>query len=112
VVTTAPAATARPGYVDPKAVSAAVRSHTAEARGCYDRAIMEHPDLHGRLTVRATIDPAGHVLSLTPSSNIADGGRLQNCLVAAFKTWSFPPPVGGVNGNISYGFAFDSEIAP
>ena len=107
----APAATARPGYVDPKAVSAAVRAHAAEARGCYDRAIMEHPDLHGRLTIHATIDPAGRVLTLTPTSDIAEGGRLQTCLLAAFKSWSFLPPAGGVNGNISYGFAFDSEIA-
>jgi hypothetical protein len=105
-----PASSRPAGYVDPRAVSATVRSHSAEARACYDRAVMEHPDLHGRLSLRATIDPSGHVLSLTPTSDIAEGGRLQTCLVTAFRSWSFPAPAGGVNGSISYAFSFDSEM--
>jgi len=105
-----PAATSlpQPGFVDPKGVNFVVRSHAAEANACYERAIMETPDLHGRLTIHAVIDPTGHVLSLAPTSRIEGGARLQSCLVGAFKSWTFPQPVGGVNGNVTYSFAFES----
>jgi NmrA-like family len=98
-----------PGFVDPKAVSAVVRGHAAEANACYERAVMEHPDLHGRLTIHALIDPTGQVISLFPTSGIDGGARLQSCLVAAFKSWAFPHPTGGFNGNVTYSFSFESR---
>ncbi len=98
----------QPGFVDPKAVAATVRSHAGEANACYERAVMEHPDLHGRLTIHAVVDPTGHVLSVSPTSGINDGARLQTCLVGAFKSWAFPRPAGGVNGNVTYSFSFES----
>ena len=101
----------QPGYVDPKAVAAAVRSHAVEANTCYDRAVMEHPDLHGRLTLQAVIDPTGRVISVSPTSAINGGARLQSCLTAAFKIWAFPRPAGGVNGNVTYSFSFESANA-
>jgi hypothetical protein len=103
------AATApQPGFVDPKAVNAIVRSHADEAGACYERAMMEHPDLHGRLTIHAVIDSNGRVASVSPTSGITDGARLQSCLVRAFKSWVFPRPAGGVNGNVAYSFSFES----
>ncbi len=103
----APAAP-QPGFVDPKAVNVIVRSHADEANTCYERAIMEHPDLHGRVIIHAVIDPNGRVASVSPTSSISDGARLQSCLVRAFKSWVFPSPAGGVNGNVTYSFSFES----
>ena len=102
----APAASA-PGFVDSKAVTAVVRAHATEVQGCFDRALMEHGDLHGRLTVRASIDPNGHVLGVTPTSVMPGGGRLQTCVVEAFGHWTFPPPSGGVKGTVTYSFSFE-----
>ncbi len=96
------------GFVDPKSVAAVVRAHANEANACYERATMEHPDLHGRLTIHAVVDPSGRVVSASPTSGINEGARLQNCLVGAFKGWVFPRPTGGVNGNITYSFVFES----
>jgi hypothetical protein len=98
----------QPGFVDPKAVNSIVRSHAGEATACYERATMEHPDLHGRLTIHAVVDPNGRVASVSPTSDISDGGRLQSCLVRAFRSWVFPRPAGGVNGNVTYSFSFES----
>jgi hypothetical protein len=103
----APAAP-QPGFVDPKAVNLIVRSHADEANACYERALMEHSDLHGRLTIHAVIDPNGRVASVSPSSSISDGARLQSCLVRAFGSWAFPRPAGGVNGNVTYSFSFEA----
>ena len=63
-----------------------VRAHATEVQGCFDRALMEHGDLHGRLTVRASVDPNGHVLGVTPTAVMQGGGRLQACVVEAFET--------------------------
>jgi outer membrane biosynthesis protein TonB len=103
----APPASPPPGFVDSKAVTAVVRAHAAEVQGCFDRALMEHADLHGRLTVRASIDPGGRVLSVTPTAVMQGGGRLQTCVVELFGRWSFPPPAGGVKGTITYSFSFE-----
>ena len=96
-----------PGTIESKAVTAVVRTHAAEVQGCFDRALMEHADLHGRLTVRATIDPGGRVLSAGPTAVMEGGGRLQSCVVAAFQRWTFPPPSGGVKGTVTYSFSFE-----
>jgi tRNA A-37 threonylcarbamoyl transferase component Bud32 len=96
-----------PGTIESKAVTAVVRTHAAEVQGCFDRALMEHADLHGRLTVRASIDPSGRVLSAGPTAVMEGGGRLQACVVAAFQRWTFPPPSGGVKGTVTYSFSFE-----
>ena len=96
-----------PGFIDSKAVTAVVRAHATEVQGCFDRALMEHSDLHGRLTVRASVDPNGHVLGVTPTAVMQGGGRLQACVVEAFGHWTFPPPSGGVKGTVTYSFSFE-----
>jgi serine/threonine-protein kinase len=96
-----------PGFIDSKAVTAVVRAHATEVQGCFDRALMEHSDLHGRLTVRASVDPNGHVLGVTPTAVMPGGGRLQACVVEAFAHWTFPPPSGGVKGTVTYSFTFE-----
>jgi hypothetical protein len=104
----APAASSLPpGAVDPKAVKATVNAHAAQIRTCFERATMEHPELHGRLTIQATLDASGHVLSATPTSTIYGGARLQACVVSAFQSWTFPAPAGGVKGSITYSFSFE-----
>jgi hypothetical protein len=102
-----PPASASPGTIGSGAVAATVRGHAAEVRACFDRAVMERPDLHGRLAVRATVDPAGRVLSVAPTSTIEGGGRLEACVVSAFESWTFPAPAGGVKGVVSYSFSFE-----
>ena len=68
---------------------------------------MEQPDLHGRLTVQATINPAGRVVSASATNTVEGGARLQACVVSAFQSWTFPAPTGGINGNVSYSFVFE-----
>jgi hypothetical protein len=59
------------------------------------------------LTVRATVDPIGRVVSVSPTSTIEAGGRLEACVVSAFRDWTFPKPAGGVKGDIKYSFSFE-----
>jgi len=97
-----------PAGVDSKAVNTVVRAHANEVSACFDRALMELPDLHGRLSVRATIDAAGRVLEVSAiGAAMTGGGRLQECVMAAFRRWTFPPPPPGAERSISYSFRFE-----
>jgi serine/threonine protein kinase len=97
-----------PGIVDSKAVTAVVRAHASEVRACFDRALMEQPDLRGRLSVRATLDARGRVLDVSQfGPAIVGGGRLQECILAAFRGWTFPPPPPGGKSSVSYSFRFE-----
>ncbi len=97
----------KPGTVDPKGVRAAVRAHSDEVQNCYERARIEMPDLRGRVSVGATINPTGQVISASIGAATAKSPRLHACLLDAFRGWTFPAPSGGVNGSITYNFVFD-----
>jgi serine/threonine-protein kinase len=96
-----------PGFIDTKAVTVVVRSHATEVQACFDRALMEHAELHGRLTLRATVDSGGRVLSVSPMNAIPGGGRLQTCVMGAFERWTFPRPTQGAKGIVTYSFSFE-----
>jgi serine/threonine-protein kinase len=88
------------------AVEHVVREHASEIQGCYDRAAMEHPDLHGRITMRAVVDETGSVASASTSS-IEDGARLSACIAERVRHWQFPAPPSGSKSPISYTFVFE-----
>jgi hypothetical protein len=96
-----------PGSLDAKGVAAVVRAHADEVQACFDRALMDRADLHGRLTVQATIGPTGKVLSATVTNTVEGGGRLRACVLSAFQSWTFPVPTGGVNGAVTRTFVFE-----
>jgi serine/threonine-protein kinase len=104
--TPAPAAS-RPGTIDASRITATIRAHADEIQGCLERARMDRPDLQGRVVVQSTIGPDGRVQSASASSNIDGGSRLQGCVVAAWRSWTFPAPAGGVPATISKTFNFE-----
>jgi len=95
-----------PGTVDPKGVAVVIRAHSGEIQACYERAQMDKADLHGSLTVQASISPTGHVTSTSATSTVEGGARLQSCVLSAFQNWTFPPPAGGVSGTVVKKFVF------
>ena len=108
--TTPPAAAVAappPGTVDGKGVRSTIRAHSAEVQSCYDRAHLERNDLHGNVLISSTIGPQGQVLNAGVANSTANSSRLEQCLIGAFQSWTFPPPAGGVNGTVTYTFKFD-----
>jgi hypothetical protein len=95
------------GSVDPRAVTATVRAHAGEVRACFDRALMEHAELHGRLVVHAVLDASGNVVSASATRTMDGGARLETCVLSAFQGWSFPPPANGARAPITYAFSFE-----
>lgn len=100
------APTVAPGTIETKQVRAVIKAHSAEAAACYDRAKMETPTLAGKLTIEATVSPTGQVQSAQVSNTDIRSPRLESCLVAAFRTFTFPAPAGGVPGTVTYTYVF------
>jgi serine/threonine-protein kinase len=96
-----------PGTMDANAVADLLNAHQAQIQNCRDRALMERPNLHGKLTVQAIIGPSGKVLSTSATSTMQGDARLQSCVLSSFRSWTFPPPAGGVNGAVIKTFLFE-----
>jgi hypothetical protein len=103
----APTPTLAPGGMDARAVGTVISAHKGEIQACMERARMDHADLHGRLTVQATVSPAGKVLSTSANNTVENGARLQSCVLSAFQSWTFPAPAGGVTGTVTKTFVFE-----
>jgi eukaryotic-like serine/threonine-protein kinase len=95
------------GSIAPALVAAVIRSNAKAVQECFDRAQMDHPDLHGRMRFRANVDRLGHVTAAWMDNQLPDGAWLKSCILAKAREWKFPPPAGGVSGSVSYTFAFD-----
>jgi hypothetical protein len=100
-------ATPAPGTIALRAVGAVIRSHANEVQDCAERAQMDHPNLHGRMLFRATVDRFGNVTNAWSDSRLDNGARLTACILARAREWKFPAPAGGTNGSVSYTFVFD-----
>jgi eukaryotic-like serine/threonine-protein kinase len=98
---------AAPGSIDPRAVTAVIRSHANAVQECFDRAQMDHPNLRGRMTFRASVDRRGNVTNAWADKQLDDGARLTACILTLARDWKFPPPAGDASGSVSYAFVFD-----
>ncbi|MFZ5891668.1 MAG: AgmX/PglI C-terminal domain-containing protein [Myxococcota bacterium] len=66
----------------------------AQARRCYERALMQNNMLQGRMQVSLRIGPTGSVCSANLTQNELDPG-IGNCVLGIFRSSTFPAPKGG-----------------
>jgi hypothetical protein len=63
-------------------------------RACYEHALVERPDLGGRVTARVTVGVDGHVARARLLDDAAPED-VRTCVTSIVGTWEFPLPVGG-----------------
>ena len=85
-----------------------IHRNLPEVRGCYERALMARPVLHGTLAVHFTIDHAGAVTQAEVSRDELGRPDLAACILAAVRTWTFP---AAPHGTISVTYPFRCEPA-
>lgn len=69
-----------------------IRRHINEVRYCYERQLVQEPDLEGNLVVRFTIQPDGSVGAVDITSGMHDA--VDSCVVGRIRTWNFPAAEG------------------
>ncbi len=67
-----------------------VQSHHDEVKDCWKARLATKPNLLGRVLVRFTIGPTGHVVAAIVESSTVNDRQLEECLVTVVKTLRFP----------------------
>jgi TonB family protein len=89
---------------DPSLLARAIRSHLAQVRACYERALKRRPDIGGKLVLRFTLTPAGTVASVEVEEDTLGDPEVTACVRAAIGLWRFPAPPRKVE--VSFPFVF------
>ena len=72
-----------------------VRCNRGEIRECYEKRLLEQPDVAGRIVVRFYVNPDGAVdMFLVEDRSLGDI-ELAECIANAINNWSFPEPDDG-----------------
>jgi TonB family protein len=93
------------GY-DRELVRRVVHSHHAQLRYCYESELVRNPSMSGKVTVTWVIGTGGRVSQVSTASTTLGNAKVENCLNARVRSWTFPPPKGGGIAKITYPFVF------
>jgi len=95
------------GYLDRAEIQRVVTRGVGQIQFCYEKELLKHPSLSGRLVVEWTIDAQGNVTLVKVASSTIESAVVARCIVSAIKGWRFPPPRGG-EVTVTYPFIFNA----
>lgn len=96
------------GRLPPEVIQRIVRQNFGRFRLCYERGLLSHPTLAGRVSVRFVIDRSGAVSSAEDAGSTLPDASVVACVVRAFPGLSFPQPEGGTV-TVTYPILFAPE---
>ncbi|MCB9594036.1 MAG: AgmX/PglI C-terminal domain-containing protein [Sandaracinaceae bacterium] len=97
------------GTDDSDAIRRVVRQHLAEMRFCHEQGALQNPSLSGRITLRWTIAPDGHVTDVEVAEDGLGDPLVTACLRAAPLGWTFR---AGASVTVVYPFVFRTWERP
>ncbi len=74
--------------------------------GCYERRLLQRPDLEGELTVTVEVDTAGQVRSVSVASSTIADADVEQCVLTEIRGLPFPGPGGAGTVRVSHTFVF------
>ncbi len=86
-----------------------IRSRLNEVRHCYEKGLLRHPDISGRVSVQFQISGMGQVMqSMVADSTVGDA-EVGMCIASVIKRISFPAPSNGGVVIVTYPFTLASS---
>jgi hypothetical protein len=67
-----------------------MRSRLKAFQWCYERELVHHPDLAGRVSLRFTLNPAGRAQDIEFEEDTLGSDAVESCLRSLLRGWSFP----------------------
>jgi TonB family protein len=90
---------------EPAGLRTILSSRAGQARGCYQRALLNNNTLQGRMMVNVKISSTGQVCSANIAKNEVGDPGLTSCVLQVFRSATFPSPKGGcVEANVPLNF--------
>ncbi len=85
------------GQIDRDAVAQVINDHVNEIRGCYERALLENPNIGaGKVALEWTIGGDGSVVEVGTKVSTLKSPEVVGCLLDLLRGLKFPKPQGGV----------------
>lgn len=97
------------GSLPKKVIGRIVRRWASRIRYCYERQLIQHPELTGKLVVFFVINPNGRVQTAKIASSTLQNRPLERCVVSIFRVMRFPAPFGGGIVHVRYPLLFRPE---
>ncbi len=95
------------GSLSRSEVTRVVNSHIHEIQACYERSLINNPDISGRIVFDWTVTPEGGVTGVRVRSSTLGSSEVASCISALIKKWKFTQPEGG-EVTVTYPFLFRS----
>jgi len=92
------------GSLDKSIIRRYIRKKLSAVRYCYEKQLMQHPDLDGTVTVKMTINGDGLVIAAAASG--MGNQAVEQCVAGAMRSIQFPANSDGGFVQISYPFIF------
>lgn len=83
-----------------------IRNNKKLIRACYEKALINDPNLKGKIVARWTIDAEGSVIEANIQSSTIKNEDLSQCLLNEIKSWKFPKPPIGSEAEVVFPFIF------
>jgi hypothetical protein len=84
------------GRLPPRVIERIVAAREGRVRRCYERGLINNPNLQGRVSVRFVIGNDGAISNVqNGGSDLPDAGVVR-CVVQSFDDLTFPRPEGGI----------------
>jgi len=95
------------GSLDRSEVTRVVNQHIHQIQACYERELLNEPDISGRIVFDWTVTESGGVKDVRVRSSTLGNAAVADCIAALIKKWKFAQPEGG-EVIITYPFLFRS----
>ncbi len=94
--------------VEKKTVDSVIKQHMPLFRQCYEVALVEQPNLSGKVTVGFVIVGSGAVGAATIQASTLDNKSVESCVRQKVMSIRFPAPKGNTTTSVSFPFVFTS----
>jgi pSer/pThr/pTyr-binding forkhead associated (FHA) protein len=95
------------GSLSKEVIRRIIQRHVNEVKFCYEQELNQRPDLQGRISVKFIISPTGAVQTAATADSTMGNAKVEGCVVAAVRRWTFPSPEGGGIVVVTYPFVLE-----
>jgi TonB family protein len=96
------------GALSKEVVRRVVHSRISDVRLCYEQALVETPDVAGRVAIRFHVLKTGKVQTAGVESSSTNDAKLDDCIAHAVLQWTFPAPERGGVVVVTYPFTLST----
>ncbi len=97
------------GALPMEAIKAVIDAHKGEIRRCYEQALVQEPQLEGKVTVTWMIAETGKVARVSVKESSLNSPAVERCITQAVSRWVFPEPYGRGVVEVNYPFVFKTS---